>query len=395
MDDLLEEYKVFDVDKSNWTLTKLGDLLDDISQRVDNPSQSGYNRFVGLEHFVSGDIKIKNFGSTDNLTSSTKAFKAGDILFARRNAYLRRASLVDFDGCCSGDAFVLRENHSKVIPGFMAFLMNSKALWDFANENAAGTMSKRVKWRDLANYEFLLPPKDQQAKIAELLWAMDEVIEREREVLSSLSCYLMAFKEAVLSLSNQVIKLEKLLSGISAGKSVNGLNKPAVDNQKGVLKVSSVGPNGFDDNENKTIVNQIEFNPKYSIQKGDILITRANTTQLVGRVCLVHKSYPHLMLCDKTLRLEINKGINRDFIVAALSTRSSRSQIQGFATGTGGAMKNITQQEIKNINIPFKSPAEQAIIGNKLITINETIEMVRKKISKSRNFQKSLINQIF
>ena len=156
--------------------------MEDISKRVDNPAQSEYYRFVGLEHFVSGDIKIKNWGTTENLSSSAKAFKAGDILFARRNAYLRRASLVDFDGCCSGDAFVLRENHEKVVPGFTAFVMNSNALWDYANENAAGTMSQRVKWRDLANYEFLLPPKSEQARLVELLWAMDEVIDREREV---------------------------------------------------------------------------------------------------------------------------------------------------------------------------------------------------------------------
>ena len=153
------ENKVLILDKSSWTLTKVGDLANDISKRVDNPGKSEYDRFVSLRNFVSGDIKIKTWETTENLASSAKAFQSGDILFARRNAYLRRASLVDFDGCCSGDAFVLRENHEKVAPGFLAFLMNSNALWDFANSNAAGTMSKRVKWRDLAEYEFLLPPK--------------------------------------------------------------------------------------------------------------------------------------------------------------------------------------------------------------------------------------------
>jgi type I restriction enzyme S subunit len=64
--------------------------------------------------------------------------------------------------------------------------MNSNALWDYANSNAAGTMSKRVKWRDLAEYEFLLPPKDQQAQLAKLLWAMDGVVEKEKEVLKEL-----------------------------------------------------------------------------------------------------------------------------------------------------------------------------------------------------------------
>jgi type I restriction enzyme S subunit len=85
MDNVLMKKKVLNIDKSTWKLTKLGELMDDISERVDNPAQSGYERFVGLEHFVSGDIKIRNWGTTENLTSSTKAFKAGDILFARRN----------------------------------------------------------------------------------------------------------------------------------------------------------------------------------------------------------------------------------------------------------------------------------------------------------------------
>ena len=73
MDNVLIEKKVLNIDKSTWKLTKLGELLDDVSKRVDNPSHSGYDRFVGLEHFVSGDIKIKNWGTTENLTSSTKA----------------------------------------------------------------------------------------------------------------------------------------------------------------------------------------------------------------------------------------------------------------------------------------------------------------------------------
>ena len=173
------------IDKTDWVSIKLGDLAAEIAQRVDNPAESVYDRFVGLEHFSSGDLKIKKWGSTENLVSSAKAFKAGDILFARRNAYLRRASLVDFDGCCSGDAFVLRENHDKIVPGFLAFVVNSNGLWDFANDNAAGTMSKRVKWRDLAEYEFLLPPKDQQSRLVELLWAMDEMIEKELQLKES------------------------------------------------------------------------------------------------------------------------------------------------------------------------------------------------------------------
>ena len=105
------------IDKSDWVLTRLGELAEDISKRVDNPSESEYDRFVGLGNFVSGDLKIKSWETTEGLASSAKAFKSGDILFARRNAYLRRASMVDFDGCCSGDAFVPVRSPQRQIVG--------------------------------------------------------------------------------------------------------------------------------------------------------------------------------------------------------------------------------------------------------------------------------------
>ena len=222
MDSTLMVNKVLNLDKTSWKLTKVGDLAKDISKRVDNPGESEYDRFVGLGNFVSGDIKIKTWETTENLASSAKAFKAGDILFARRNAYLRRASLVDFDGCCSGDAFVLRENHDKIVPGFLAFLMNSNALWDYANSNAAGTMSKRVKWRDLAEYEFLLPPKDQQVQLAKLLWAMDGVVEKEKEVLKELDNTYLTLVDNLFSKKGELVSLldlGELLKGKGIPKS--------------------------------------------------------------------------------------------------------------------------------------------------------------------------------
>lgn len=160
-----------------WDKVFLGEIADEITERVDKPSQSGFEMFVGLEHFVSGDLKIKQWGSTKNLVSAMKKFQKGDILFARRNAYLKRASIVEFDGVCSGDAFVIREKKDRLVPGFLAFIFNSESLWHYANSYAAGTMSKRVKWRDLAKYSFKLPPLDEQKRLADLLWSVDKAIE--------------------------------------------------------------------------------------------------------------------------------------------------------------------------------------------------------------------------
>ena len=100
---------------------KLSEVVTEISERVNNPATSGFSRFVGLEHYVSGDVEITNYGSTEKLESAMKVFHSGDILIARRNVYLRRASVVLFDGLTSGDSIVLRakdERIARLLPFF-------------------------------------------------------------------------------------------------------------------------------------------------------------------------------------------------------------------------------------------------------------------------------------
>lgn len=97
-----------------------------------------------------------------------KLCKQGDVLFARRNAYLKRVSLTDFDAVCSGDVIVMRANEKIVLPKFLILIMNTDEFWEFAISNAAGTMSKRVKWRDLSTYSLELPDLKIQEKILEV-----------------------------------------------------------------------------------------------------------------------------------------------------------------------------------------------------------------------------------
>jgi type I restriction enzyme S subunit len=165
------------LNKAIWSNADIEQIVDEVSDRVENPSQSEYQKFVGLEDFESGQFKIKKWGSTENLVSAMKLFKKGDLLFARRNAYLKRASEVDFDGVCSGDAIVLREK-SKIEKGLLTFILNTDRFWEYAIANAAGTMSKRVKWRDLAKYKFLLPPLEEQKQIAALFQSIETAMEQ-------------------------------------------------------------------------------------------------------------------------------------------------------------------------------------------------------------------------
>ena len=160
------------------TLT-INEIADVINISVSNPSESGYDVFVGLEHYDIGEPVITRYGSTKMLTTACKKFSAGDILLARRNVYLRRAGVVEFDGLTSGDSIVIRVKPNLSIEGvdsnaisrLLPFILNTNAFWDFANTNSDGTMSKRLSPQMLLSYEFELPPVADQKPLADKLWA--------------------------------------------------------------------------------------------------------------------------------------------------------------------------------------------------------------------------------
>jgi len=127
---------------------------------------------VGLEHLSQSDIDL--LGWSYDETTFTKGFRKGHVLFGRRRAYLKKASVAPFDGVCSGDIIVIEAIEDRLLPDLLPFVIQNDYLFDFAVENSAGSLSPRVKWKDLSRFEFDLPSMEKQKELAELLRAAQE-----------------------------------------------------------------------------------------------------------------------------------------------------------------------------------------------------------------------------
>ena len=186
------------LDKSSWIKVKFGDVVVEPKETCKDIAAEGIVHVVGLEHIDTGDIHLRKSATTEESTTFTKKFSKGDVLFGRRRAYLKKAAQAKFDGICSGDITVFRAQKN-LIPELLPFIVNNDKFFDYAIKHSAGGLSPRVKFKDLAEYEFLLPPKEEQAKLAELLWAMDEVIERERGGLERQENVFLSYSDLIFS----------------------------------------------------------------------------------------------------------------------------------------------------------------------------------------------------
>ena len=173
---------------------KLKDFAQDISVAIKDVQSSPFDRFVGLEHYDSGEPVITRYTDKSLLSSSVKEFRKNDILIARRNVYLKRAGIAFFDGLTSGDSIVLRvyddcesrtgiskQDAIRIIP----FILNSNVFWAYANKHADGMNSKRISKEMLYDYEFDLPPLAEQKVLAEKLWAAYRLKESYKKLLAA------------------------------------------------------------------------------------------------------------------------------------------------------------------------------------------------------------------
>lgn len=137
---------------------------------------------VGLEHLIPGEVRLSKWDmNVDN--TFTKGFTKGQILLGRRRAYLKKAVIAPFDGICSGDITTIEAIPNKIREDLLPFIIQNDRFFDYATKGSAGSLSPRVKWEYLKDYEFDLPPIEEQERLAKLLWAAYELKESYKKLI--------------------------------------------------------------------------------------------------------------------------------------------------------------------------------------------------------------------
>lgn len=358
------------------------------------------------------DVQTRNLGEVRK--RSYRSFQPRDVIFAKITPCMENGKSAVVPDIPSGIGFGSTEFHvlrpkPGVEPRYIWHFVRQEAFRRQAREAMTGTVGQeRVPPTFLADAHIPLPSEEEQCQIAELLdsalescRSADSHIEAAhkaigrfrhavlsaassgqltaewRDVNSSISQKLLNELESAsvtgkhpiakpdLTLLNNMpegwsaVTLDLLIDHIEAGKSFNALGRPATDDEWGVVRVSAMSWGRFLEDENKAIPSGQSMNPNYEIKSGDLLISRANTVELVGASVLVDETRPHLLLSDKSLRLVTRNGINRRWLNLILGSPMVREQLSSLATGTSDSMRNLSQPKILATTIALPSTEEQ------------------------------------
>ena len=212
--------------KSGWKMVKFGEVVKNANLVERDPEANGVEKIVGLKHIDPENLHIRRWNSVADGTSFTRKFVPGQTLFGKRRAYQRKVAYAEFEGICSGDILTFEPKNRKVLlPELLSFICQSDAFFDHALGTSAGSLSPRTSWRALQDFEFPLPPLDEQKRFTEILWAADEAQESYSHALYQAEYALGSVRDKILSGDLALLKN----FGVEWGKSTDWMTVSVED----------------------------------------------------------------------------------------------------------------------------------------------------------------------
>jgi len=330
------------------------ELVQQISERENNPSSSAYKRFVGLEHYESGKVEITKYGDTSKLDSAMKVFHSGDILVARRNVYLRRAGVVFFDGLTSGDSIVLRATNHK-LERLLPFVLNTDNFWDYADQHSDGTMSKRLSPKMLLDYTFEVEDSIDIDKAADILWTTAELekdyenlLTRTDELIQSQFIEMFGDPETVVKTADHTVsEVADVQVGLvikpTRFYSKDGTGTPA-------FRSLNVGPMRINDSDWVYFTDKgMEENPRTIAHTGDVLVVRSGYP---GTSCVVTPEYNGRNVVDLIIAHPKKEIMLPEFLCAYTNFPHGKMQIESSQRGVAQKHFNVSLYNNMKIIIP-------------------------------------------
>jgi type I restriction enzyme, S subunit len=377
------------LDKSTWKKVKFGDVVENTNRTIKKPTESGIDRFIGLEHLDSGDLRIKRFGNTEDGVTFTKFVSPGQTLFGKRRAYQKKVAFAEFNAVCSGDILAFSAKSELLAEEYLPFVVMSEGFFNRALSTSAGSLSPRTRWSDLAKFEFLLPPLDQQKEIADLFWKIEDHKTKLKQMNATLNNQIapMFIKDKVTyNLGDEILETSLL----NVGRWSSGMTPKAASPEyylNGIYPFVTIG-----DLSSEIIIETSSYLTEAGlhhagglIKKGSILISMYGT---IGKVAIAGVPLATSQAIASVLVDE--KICLSRYIYYFLQSLKKEFEHEG----RGATQMNINRKMITSKVIFVPTLERQAEIVHSLDLLNSEIQAVNDEILSLEKLARMILSTL-
>lgn len=382
-----------------WERVRVGSLVRQITSRVKADPDHEY-KMAGVKWYGEGVFHRETVRGDAMSAAYVTPLVVDALIYNRLFAWKASFAVVtpEFADCYVSNEFPqFVPDPSRILPDYLYLFCTREATIRAVNAASTGSSAvsrNRFKEEEFLSFEISLPPlTEQEAIVARWRKAQGDIAAAskladkfadgiQRIILKHLGLRLpdhrkqprafailwqdlerwgIGYNKQVLTGMNfemgkyPAIYLHEVIADLENGWSPRCITRPAEDEEWGVLKLGAVSFGIFNDLENKALPPNLIPIPSLEVKQGQVLISRANITRLVGACAIVNETRPHLMLCDKIFRVVFreNSPIEPGYLAEVMKIPHVRHQIEAAATGTSATMQNITKPALLALSLPL------------------------------------------
>ncbi len=236
-----------------------------------------------------------------------------------------------------------------------------------------GATFKEVSKAVVSRVELPLPPIEEQRRIAAILDRATALRGTAARVLASFQALRTATFSDMFGDVDAAIQDPRCdvfgdhVAELQGGRNLVG-SDPSAKTPYRVLKISAVTSGTFRPEESKPLPSDYVPADSHLVRAGDLLMSRANTTAMVGATALVSETPPNLALPDKLWRLVWRNPDLADptYMATLLQTPAIRRALSSRSSGTGGSMKNISKAKLMQMPFPVANIGDQVAFAERV-----------------------------
>ena len=239
-------------------------------------------------------------------------------------------------------------NNSNVRMKYLYYFLDKYI--EVLRHQSIGGVIKYIKLNNLSNAQVPMMSIPEQEKIIQNLEKIDYLISKKSQQYTELSNLVKSrFNEMFEEYPDSVF-LDTYIKELRAGKSLAGEE----NNKNKVLKTGAVSYDYFNSSEVKNL--PIDYIPldEHKVEIGDVIISRMNTSELVGAAGYVWTiNNDNIYLPDRLWKVVLNDRVNPVFLWKLITNEITKLKIKRIASGTSGSMKNISKSKFLQIRVPL------------------------------------------
>ncbi|BFT94234.1 MAG: hypothetical protein MNSN_00840 [Minisyncoccus archaeiphilus] len=390
---------------TGWKQVTLGDLFDFKNGLNSEKENFGYGmRFINIMEILNHDFLVaKDIPGRINVNpkrSKENIVEYGDVLFNRTSETPDEVGMtsvyLDTEPVVFGGFVIRAKPKTKDLNDlFKKYCFSSEAFRKEVIKQGQGVVRGNIGQNNLRVIPFLLPPKEEQARIVSILETWNQVIEKLVNKISIKKKIKISLMQDLLTGKFRLPGFTKKWEIVSLGDILKERNERDVESEK-ILLYSLTIENGVcpkRERYDRSFLVKSDSKVYKKTYKNDIVYNPANLRY--GAIAHNKNENPVLLSpIYQVLFIKDEKEINIDFIGQLLTWERQVRKMSAYAEGTLIERMEVKIDSFKNIQIDIPNKKEQDAIANILNTANKEIALLEEKLLFLQEQKRYLLNNL-